>query len=300
MVGKDTKCRVQKYKDVRFNKLNINIMEEQTKKCECGCECGEKCTCTCCKKWAQPKNIFIALAIVALTAVVIVSILRDRIVNQNNNQVSVTGRGTISYQPDTAKINLGMQVDKAPTAEAALNQLNEKMNKILAGVEALGIKKEDVKTEAYSVSPQYDYKDGVSAVSGYSANQKVEIKVSNIQDDQAIVSKVIAAAGAAGVNQVNGIDFTVADTNSLKQQARILAIKDAKAKSAGLAAAAGVKLGKVEGWYENIIQPVEGQNYGAGFGGSDMAVSAKVAPAPQVPSGTQEVIVEVSLNYEVK
>jgi hypothetical protein len=31
-----------------------------------------------------------------------------------------------------------------------------------------------------------------------------------------------------------------------------------------------------------------------------MAVSAKVAPAPQVPSGTQEVIVEVSLNYEVK
>jgi len=269
-------------------------MEEQIKKCDCE-------TCVCCKKWAQPKYVFMVLAIVAITSIVIVSIIRDRIVNPSRNQVSITGQGKISYQPDIAKISLGMQVDKAPTAEAALKQLNEKMNKILAGVDALGIKKEDVKTEAYSVSPQYDYKDGVSTVAGYSANQKVEIKVSNIQEDKEMVSKVIAAASASGTNQVNGIEFTVSNLNDLKQQARILAIKDAKSKSASLAAAAGVKIGKVEGWYENIIQPVEGQPYGmGGFGGSDTALSAKAVPSPQVPSGSQEVIVEVSLNYDVK
>lgn len=234
-----------------------------------------------------------------MTAIIIVSILRDRIVNQQQNQVSITGQGRVSYQPDTAKISLGMQVDKAATAETALNQLNDKMNKILAGVEDLGIKKEDVKTEAYSLSPQYDYKDGVNKVSGYGANQKVEIKVSNIQDDKEIISKVITAAGIAGTNQVDGINFTVSNINDLKQQARILAIKDAKSKSAALAAAAGVKLGKIEGWYENIIQPIEGQPQG-GYGGSDTMLSSKAVPSPQVPSGTQEVIVEVSLNYEVK
>jgi uncharacterized protein len=279
-------------------------MEENIKKCECGdnCKCDENCKCGCqCgwKKWLKPKYGIIVLAITALTAIVIVSILRDRIVNQQQNQVSVTGRGKVSYQPDTATINLGLQVDKAVTAEAALNQLNDKMSKIVAGVEALGINKEDVRTEAYNISPQYDYKDGTSTISGFGANQQIEIKVKNIQENPDLVSSVISAAGAAGTNQISGINFSVSDLNGLKQQARILAIKDAREKSAGLAAAAGVKLGKIEGWYENLIQPLEGQAQG-GYGGSDMASSVKAAPSPQVPSGSEEVIVEVSLNYEVR
>lgn len=273
-------------------------MDEQKKSCECGCECESDCTC--CSKWFKPKYIFGLLAILAITAIVVVSILRDRIVNQQQNQVSVTGQGKISYAPDVAKINLGMQVDKAPTAEAALAQLNDKMNKIVAAAESLGIQKENVKTEAYSLSPQYDYKDGASTVAGFNANQKVEIKVTDIQNNADLVSKVIAAAGAAGTNQVNGIDFSVSNLNDLKQQAKILAIKDAKAKSVDLAKAAGIKLGKIEGWYENVV-PIEGQyNSAGGFGGSDAMLSSKAAPAPQVPSGTQEVVVEVSLNYHVK
>jgi uncharacterized protein YggE len=270
-------------------------MDEQKKSCECNC--GDNCECW--KKWFQPKYVLAVLAIIAITSVVMVSILRDRIVNQRQNQVSIAGQGKISYQPDMAKITLGMQVDKVATAEAALDQLNGKMNKILAAVEELGIKKENVKTEAYSLFPQYDYKNGVSTVAGYSANQKVEIKVLKIQDNPELVSKVIASAGAAGTNQVDSISFTVSDMNSLKQQARILAIKDAKEKSTKLADAAGIKLGEIEGWYENLIQPIEGQSQG-GYGGSDAALSSKASPSPEVPSGLQEVIIEINLTYEVK
>jgi len=249
------------------------------------------------KQWLQPKYVFMVLALLAITAVVIVSILRDRIVNQNQNQVSIVGQGKVSYQPDVAKVTLGVQVDKVPTGEAALNQLNDKINNIISAVTALGIKKENLKTEAYSLYPQYDYKDNVTTVSGYNANQKLEIKVPNINSDTEMVSKVIAAAGMSGTNQITGIEFTVEDMNSLEQQARVLAIKDARAKSAELAAAAGIKLGKIEGWYENVIQPA-GEQPTMGMGGSEAAMPAKVAP--QVPGGSQDVIVEMNLTYDVK
>lgn len=269
-------------------------MDEQIKTCEC----GEKCECF--KKWAQPKYVFITLAILAITAIVIVSILRDRIVNQHQNQVSVTGQGKVSYQPDMATVTLGVQVDRAATAEAALQQLNEKMNNVVAAVETLGIGKENIKTQTYSLSTQYDYTNNMTRVAGYNANQKLSIKVLNIQEDKEMVNKVISAASAAGTNQIDSIDFSLLNINDLKQQARILAIKDAKAKSAGLANAAGVKLGKIEGWYENVIYPVD-ERMNAGYGGSDMMLSSvKAMPSPQVPSGTQDIIIEVSLNYEVK
>ncbi len=76
-----------------------------------------------------------------------------------------------------------------------------------------------------------------------------------------------------------------------------MAIKDAKSKSNALAAAAGIKLGRVVGWYENMIQPVDQPVMGMGGAERDLS-SAKAIP--QVPSGSQDIIVEMNLNYEVK
>ena len=43
---------------------------------------------------------------VLLATIVIVAILRDRIVNQPQWQVSVTGQGKVAYQPDIAVVTL--------------------------------------------------------------------------------------------------------------------------------------------------------------------------------------------------
>jgi uncharacterized protein YggE len=247
--------------------------------------------------WREPKYVLAVLGVLAVTSVAIVSILRDRLVNPTQNQVSVIGQGKVSYQPDIANVTLGVQIDKAPTADAALKQLNEKIANTISSLESLGIKKEDIKTQAYALNPQYDYKDNVSIVSGYGANQKLTIKISDIVSNQEIVNQVVATAGSAAANQVVGIDFSVSNMNDLKQQAKILAITDARSKSDGLAKAAGVKLGKVENWFENEVQSPGAPIANMGYGGSDVA-STKITP--QIPSGTQEIIIEVGLTYEVK
>lgn len=250
----------------------------------------------------QSKNVLIGLGIIALTVIILVSITREKIVNDDNREVSVTGQGKVSTQPDTANISVGVQIDKAPTSEEALKQLNEKMTKLIAAVEALGIQREQIQTQNYSLYPQYDYKDGISSQSGFNANQQVTVKVKDIQKNPELVQKVVEAAGASGSNQISGVSFSVGDLNELKQQARILAIEDAKKKSSGLAQATGVKLGKITGWYENVIQSPEPmyREQALGMGGDAVAAKEISAVRADIPSGSQDIIVEMNVNYEIE
>ena len=256
---------------------------------------------SCCQSYKHPKFFLKMLGMVLLAVIIVVSIVRDRIVNPSQNQVTVTGQGRVEYQPDEATVTLGVRVEKVNPADAALNQLNEKMGKITEAVKALGIGEQDIKTGAYTLIPQYDFKHGVSSVAGYNASESLIIKVRDIQNNPELTGKVISAASAAGANDVDSVNFSVSNINELKQQARLKAISDAKAKSQVMFQAAGVKAGKTIGWYENFVQsPDNPTPLAYGMGGSDMLSSKAPAAAPQVPSGTQEIVVEIGLNYEVK
>lgn len=250
--------------------------------------------------WKNQKNILIFSGIVLLAAVVIVSILRERIVSENMETTTVVGRGKISYQPDIAVVNLGVQIDKANKAEEALNRLNETMNKVIDCAKTLGIPEEDIQTQSYSLFPHYDYLGeggGTSLPSGYDANQQVAIKVRGVDQSPEFPGKIIEEASKAGANQVVGVNFDISNLEELKQKARIAAIKDAKSKTAELAKAAGVRLGKMSGWYESVIKSPDSQNYYGGMGGSAEKGSSL---NPQISGGTQEIIIEMGLNYKVK
>lgn len=255
----------------------------------------------CCSfNWKEPKFILRVLVVIILGVIIVVSLLRERIVNPTQNQVTIYGQGKMEYQPDEAIVTLGVQVDKVWSADGALKQLNEKITRIMEAEKALGISETDIKTGNYNLSPQYDYKDGVSSVAGYNANQNLIIKVKNINDDKEKTSQVIAAASGAGANQVLGVEFKPSDLDSLKQEARLKAIADAKSKAPAMFKASGVKAGKILGWYENNVQSPDVPSANYGIGGAEGLGGAKAAASPQVPAGTQEITIEIGLNYQVK
>ena len=243
-----------------------------------------------------PRFALAALAMVLLAAIVIVALLRDRIVNKPENQVTVTGEGRVPYQPDTAMVTLGVQVDKVDTAENALRQLNEKVARVIPAIKGLGISEKDILTQSYSLSPQYDFIDNVSLVSGYNANQELVVTVRDIIQNKDLVNRVIAEATRAGANQINSIAFNTSKLNELEQQARLKAMADAKSKAGVMAQAAGIKkLGHVIGWYENVVKsPENTTQYFDGMGGEGTSAS------PQVTSGGQEIVIEIGLSYQVK
>ncbi len=248
------------------------------------------------------------VGIVSLAVVLLAAVLSDTIYEKasNTNRVSVIGRGTVKYHPDLATITLGVRIDSVPTAEAALQQLNEKASKIVTAIKGLDIPQDKIQTEQYVLFPQYAYSNtGTSSVSGYGASQQIVIKIENIdKDNEMLVSKVLEEASHAGANDIRGVSFTVANAEKLKERAREEALSDARKKSQDIARAAGVRLGKVVGWYETIISspdgsgnpPVPATTMGFGGGASD----EKVRVTPEVPSGDGEVIIDMSVDFEVR
>lgn len=255
----------------------------------------------CASSWRSPKTILILIGIVLLSAIIIIAILREKIVQDNNWTVNVVGQGKVAYQPEVAKISLGVQIDKVQKADDALNQLNTKMNSIIKALKEAGISEENIQTQNYTLSPQYDTILGELKVGGYSTNQTVVVKVKDILNNQDKVSKIIAIATKAGANQLGGVAFEPENVNDLKQEARVKAITDARAKATGIANALGVRLGKVVGWWENTISSPDYPSYsyyGGGIGGGGGMGAG--GSSPSIPTGLREIIIEVNLNYKIK
>jgi hypothetical protein len=246
--------------------------------------------------WRQPRVIIFLVGLILLAGIIFTAIIRDRLVSTVYRQVTVNGQGKVAYNPDLAIVTLGVQIDKVSKPEEALNQLNAKVTNILKEIKTLGISDEDIQTQSYYLSPQYDYINNANTVTGYNANQQITVKVSAYDEDQNKLNTVIGAASKAGVNQILGLSFEASNINELKQQARILAIQDAKIKSASLAEAAGVKIKNIVSWWENMVSPMPYSSYDYGKGG----MGASGAVSPQTSSGGREVIVEVGVTFNIK
>lgn len=249
-----------------------------------------------------PKTAVAVIGMVLLAGVLTVALIRDRIVNQPWREISITGTGKVAYTPDEALVTLGVHIDNAPTAQDALSRLGKITDEVIPALAALGIPSENISTQSYNVFPQYYYPEGgPSRISGYSADQQIVVKatLSDTVDKNDFVSTIIETASAKGANQVIGVTFSVSNVEDLRQQALLLAIEDAKGRAEETAVAAGVELKKVVSWWENPISvpgqpiPYYGGEMGMGMGGGGMG-------AGTIPSGSQEVIMQVNLNYSTK
>ncbi len=236
-----------------------------------------------------------ALGMLIIGAIIIVSIVRDRIVNPQNWQISVTGEARMQYAPDTARVTLGVQVERAKDAAEALNRLNSATAKIIAALGKLGIPKEDIETRNYSLSARTENIKDVPTPAGYDASQLLVLKIKDIATTTDRVGAAVDAATKAGANRVEGVAFELSTLSELKQAARLKAIADARAKAGAIAGELGVRLGKVVGWWENFNpQPVYGGLDGKGGGGESGGGSATIPP------GTQELYLEANVSYLIK
>ncbi len=163
------------------------------------------------------------------------------IVSQQNVGVWVTGTGEVTVVPDIAVLNLGVYV-QMETLEAAQAQAAESMAAIMAVLESYNIDEKDIQTSNYSVSPVWTWTDdGQRTLDGYSVSNTLTVKVRNTDDAGSIIDDVVDAGGEYTV--INGISFTVDDTEAYYTEARAKAIANAIAKATQIAELTGVTLG---------------------------------------------------------
>jgi len=214
---------------------------------------------------------------------------------QKGEPFMVSGQGKVSITPDIAKVSFGIE-ESGASLKSLQTSVNQKSKALTDALTKLGIKETDIKTTSYNVYPQYDYTNSASRITGYqvSINYAVTIK------DFDLVNDALNAGTAAGANMVGGISFDVNDETQKEKlnEARKLAVNDAKDKASGLAGAAGITLGKVINISENQSQ---GRPYPYLMSVDKAAAGSPVAmPEADIQPGETEINVTVSLVYEVR
>lgn len=212
-----------------------------------------------------------------------------------NGTITVSGDGRVFVAPDIAQLSLGVNTGRHATAAAAIENLKESMDKIIAAIKEQGVADKDIATESFWLNPVYDYTEGRQIPRGYEANQSLRVKVRDLD----AVSKVLGAATSAGANQAGGVNFTVDEPEEKRAEAREIAIDEAKEKAKVLARQLGVSLGEIVNFNEGFGGGTPSPMYmerSMGMGGAmeDAAVT-NVA----LPQGEQEINVSVSITYEL-
>lgn len=207
------------------------------------------------------------------------------------HSIVIVGQGKVTGVPDVANIQLGYSVEKKTVAEAQKDNTS-KMNAMADKLKKdFKIDPKDIQTANYYISPQYDYNNGKQTLRSYLVSQNLNVKVRQMDK----VSAIIEAAGTIGLNQVGNLTFAIDNPEALKQQARELAIAQAKEKAESLSKVVGVKLGKIISFSEssNDSQPMPyyALDKAVGMGGGGAALT--------VEAGSNEIIIIATVEYEI-
>ncbi len=208
--------------------------------------------------------------------------------------IYVTGEGRVQAVPDVAKVTFGNTVTK-PTAAEAQTENTKVMNNFIAAVKKSGIEEKDIKTANFNVYPEYNYINGRQEPRGFTVTQNIEVTVRDTNKTQ----ELIQLAGTNSLNQVGGLTFTVDKPEKYIDEARSLATKQAKANAESIAKNAGFRLGRLTNYNENTNpggypMPMYASDKAVGIGGGP------AVPTPEINPGTNEIYVQVNLNYEIQ
>jgi uncharacterized protein YggE len=201
--------------------------------------------------------------------------------------VSVSATGSVVAVPDTAYITAGV-LTEGDTAREALSRNNATTAKLIDGLKAAGIAAKDIQTSQLNVSPRYTQaKEGRPAtVSGYTVSNQVRVTVRDVKR----LGEILDQAITLGANQMHGIAFEVSTAEQLKDDARKLAMQNARRRADLYATAAGAQLGPVLRISEDVTDA-----------GRPMLQKSRVAlSAVPVEAGTQTLEVEVHVTYALK
>lgn len=201
--------------------------------------------------------------------------------------VSATGR--IEARPDVAVVTAGV-VSEAKTSAEALSGADKAAGAFLAEVEAAGIAKADVATTDFRLNPIWSQRAPSSSepnrIAGYSVTNVFAVKVRKLADLGPLLERVVAK----GTNSVSGIAFEVSDAETKRDEARVAAVKAARARAELLAGAGEQSLVRILTITEGASEQPHPVFY---------AKAAPMAAGVPVEAGTQTITAEVTVTFEI-
>jgi len=201
--------------------------------------------------------------------------------NAQVNVISVTGTGFAYAAPDVAYVSVTVLTESA-TATEAQQKNADAMNNVIEALKKIGVSKDDMKTEHYSLQPTYD-RDRQQRIIGYQCRNTLRVTWRKVEE----VGVVLDTAVKAGANTVGSVTFGLSKqkVDTLTAQVIREAVSDAEAKAQTLASALKVTIvGKVSVSIGTPYVPQTG-------------VYELKAVAPPIIPGELQVTITVNVNY---
>jgi uncharacterized protein YggE len=203
--------------------------------------------------------------------------------------VTVVGAGEVRARPDLAVVRIGV-VSQASTARAALDANNAAMRDIMAALAKEAIAGRDVQTSQFSVQPRYRHDPDNQLpprIDGYEVSNQLAVVIRDLDK----LGPVLDLAVSVGSNQILGVEFSLADPEPRRDEARRLAVADAVRKAELYAAAAKIELGASRAITEQAFAGPPQPLY------RRMEMSAE--PSVPIAEGEQAIAVEVTINWGI-
>jgi uncharacterized protein YggE len=211
--------------------------------------------------------------------------------------LSVTGEAEMRAVPDQVNLSLSA-VSEGPVLLKVKAANDQKIAKLLAITQKLGIPKEDIKTLYANIQPTYRYVNETQTQvrNGYNVTNTIDITLRK----PGLLGALMEQALAAGIDRVDGVNFSLADDKPLKTQVLVKALGNARMKAEKMAAAMGETLGQPLMVSEGAVAPVFPQPQPMmDMAVNKMSMNASVN-AESTPGGMIHVGQTVSVSYALK
>jgi len=206
-----------------------------------------------------------------------------------DGRVIVTGEGDVAVAPDHAQITGGVTI-RAKSVKEATDANSKVMAAVTAALLEAGIEQKDIQTSRFSIQPVYA-PQGPSTepkLSGYSVSNQVRVKIRQIGKIGEILDRLIAA----GATDLGNIAFLVSNPSQALDQAREVAIADARRKAEIYTHASGLRLGQVKWIIEDggVVPPIPMR--------AQAGSAAMAAPVP-IATGEDTLRVKITVGFEI-
>lgn len=211
--------------------------------------------------------------------------------------ISVMGTGDAELKPDFANLFVSVQTE-APTVAQTSAANSAATERVLARIQSLGIKREDIQTvnfQVFKVEPPEEKlnvgnKDK-NAVK-FAATHQLRIKTRDLDG----VGKLAGEILASGDMTFQSVSFGLDRQEEGGDKAREAAVRDAKRQAEVYATAAGVTLGRLIEIRDGSAQPIEPQPEMMRM---RMAAAKGADEVPLVPPATIRYTASVQLVWEM-
>jgi uncharacterized protein YggE len=228
---------------------------------------------------------------------------------------AVSGEGRVTTVPDVAEFTFGVRTEGGKDIASLQKDNTNKANAAIDYVKSQGVDSKDIETQSYNISPRSQsfscpsiiYNQTLpmsvtnaitpkpcppSQIVGYDINQTISVKIRDFSK----IGDVLSGVTSRGADSVSDLNFTLRDPAESQNEARAKAIAQAESKAQDLAIAGHFRLGRILSIQEGYNpQPIP-YNSSFGVGGSGMDMKAT---APSIQAGSQEILSQVTITYEI-